>query len=337
MHRTTGSSPSFFNLRRRFLGAAALTVLGALAASSAAHAQAYPTKPIKLLVGFAPGGPTDILARVVGQAMSKTLGEQIVVENRTGAGGNIATEAAARAEPDGYTIQMTLMSSAINESLFKNFKIRFAEHFEPIGGIAQTGLVLLVHPSLGVNNVQDLIKLGKSKKPGELLYASAGAGTATHLAAELFNTTAGIKMHPVHYRGGGDTLKDLLSGEMKIMFSTLPPVLGFVKDGRLKGIATTGIKRDPALPDLPTIAESGLPGFNVPLWFGLAAPKGTPKPVLAKLNAELKKALDMPDVKQALDKQGFAPMIMDPEEFRKFYIAEAEKWAKVVNEVGLAR
>ncbi|MBM3526674.1 MAG: tripartite tricarboxylate transporter substrate binding protein [Alphaproteobacteria bacterium] len=327
----------------RLRGGAALSVAAAaiaavaVVAPSAVHAQAYPTKPIKLLVGFAPGGPTDILARVVGQAMSKTIGEQIVVENRTGAGGNIATEAAARAEPDGYTIQMTLMSSAINESLFKNFKVRFAEHFEPIGGIASTGLVLLVHPSLGVNNVQDLIKLAKSKKPGELLYASAGAGTATHLAAELFNTTAGVKLNPVHYRGGGDTLKDLLSGEMKIMFSTMPPVIGFVKEGRLKGIATTGLKRDPLLPDLPTIAESGMPGFNVPLWFGLAAPKGTPKPVLAKLNAELKKALDMPDVKQVLDKQGFAPMVMDPETFRKFYIAEAAKWAKVVEATGLAR
>jgi tripartite-type tricarboxylate transporter receptor subunit TctC len=339
MQRPTLLSQSVFTLRRALLSAAACAAVAglALAPSGDAQAQAYPTKPIKLLVGFAPGGPTDILARVVGQAMSKTIGEQIVIENRTGAGGNIATEAAARSDPDGYTIQMTLMSSAINESLFKNFKIRFAEHFEPIGGIAQTGLVLLAHPSLGVDNVQDLVKLAKSKKAGELLYATAGAGTATHLAAELFNSTAGVKMNPVHYRGGGDTLKDLLSGEMKIMFSTIPPVLGFVKEGKLKGIATTGLKREPVLPNLPTIAESGMPGFNVPLWFGLAAPKGTPKPVLAKLNAELNKALEMPDVKQALDKQGFAPMVMGPEEFRKFYLDEAAKWAKVVNEVGLAR
>jgi tripartite-type tricarboxylate transporter receptor subunit TctC len=196
--------------------------------------------------------------------------------------------------------------------------------------------VLLVHPSLDVKSVSDLIKLAKSK-PGDLLYASAGAGTATHLAAELFNATAGTKIMPVHYKGGGDTLKDLLSGEMKIMFSTIPPVLGFVKDGRLRGIATTGIKRDSALPDLPTIAESGVAGFDVPLWFGLAAPKGTPRPVIDKLTAALKKTLAMADVQQALAKQGFTPMEMGPQEFSKFYAAEAAKWAKVVATVGLSR
>jgi tripartite-type tricarboxylate transporter receptor subunit TctC len=288
------------------------------------------------VVGFAPGGPTDILGRVVGAGMSKVLGEQFYVENRTGAGGNIATEAVARAEPDGYTVQLALMSSAVNETLFKNYKFQFAQNFEPVGGIAQTGLVLLVHPSLDVKSVPDLIKLAKSK-PGDLLYATAGAGTSTHLAAELFNTTAGTKMMPVHYKGGGDTIKDLLSGEMKLMFSTIPPVLGFVRDGRLRGIATTGSKRDSALPDLPTIAEAGVAGFDVPLWFGLAAPKGTPRPVIDKLAASLKQTLAAPDVQAALAKQGFTPMPMGPEEFGKFYISEAAKWAKVVNAVGLSR
>ncbi|MPZ58901.1 MAG: tripartite tricarboxylate transporter substrate binding protein [Rhizobiales bacterium] len=309
----------------------------AASASGLAHAQdQYPVRPIKLVVGFAAGGPTDILARVVGAAMSKTMGEQVFIENRTGAGGNIATEAVSRADPDGYTIQMTLMSSAINESLFKKFKVRFADSFVPIGGIAQTGLVLLAHSSLGVNNASDLIKLAKSK-PGELLYASAGTGTATHLGAELFNSIAGTKMMPVHYKGGGETVKDLLSGEVKLMFSTIPPVLGFVKEGRLKGIATTRIKREAVLRNLPTIAESGLPGFDMPLWFGLAAPKGTPKPIVDKLVAELNKALKQPEVLQALAKQGFEPMIMGPEEFGKFYVTEAAKWAKVVKAVGLSR
>jgi tripartite-type tricarboxylate transporter receptor subunit TctC len=325
-------------LRRSFLAAIAVTAVAGVATSSGtASAQSnYPSKPIKLVVGFAPGGPTDILARVIGAGMSKVLGEQIYIENRTGSGGNIATESTSRADPDGYTLQVALMSSAINESLFKNFKIRFAEHFEPIGGIASTGLVLLVHPSLDVKSVSDLVKLAKSK-PGELLYASAGAGTATHLAAELFNSTAGVKLMPVHYKGGGETLKDLLSGEMKIMFSTIPPVLGFVKEGKLRGIATTGSKRDSALPDLPTIAESGVAGFDVPLWFGLAAPKGTPRPVIDKLSAALEKTLAMPDVQEALAKQGFTTMEMGPEEFGKFYAAEAAKWAKVVSAVGLSR
>ncbi len=220
-------------------GALSAAAAFAIAAGTAAQAQAiYPAKPVKLVVGFAPGGPTDILARVIGAGMSKELGEQFYVENRTGAGGNIATEAVARAEPDGHTMQLTLMTAAVNESLFKNFKIRFAEHFEPVGGIAQTGLLLLVHPSLEVHSVSDLITLAKSK-PGELLYATAGAGTSTHLAAELFNSITGTKLMPVHYKGGGETVKDLLSGEMKIMFSTIPPVLSV---GDLFGARPAGLR-----------------------------------------------------------------------------------------------
>jgi tripartite-type tricarboxylate transporter receptor subunit TctC len=318
--------------------ATAAAVAGlALCDAAPARAQAsYPNKPVRLIVGFAPGGPTDILARVVGNGMSKVLGEQTFVENRAGAGGNIATETAARADADGHTVLVTLMSSAVNESVFKNFKIRFADNFEPIGGIASTGLVLLVHPSLEARSVSDLIKLAKAK-PGELLYASAGAGTSTHLGAELFNSMAGTKLMPVHYKGGGETLKDLLSGEMKIMFSTIPPVLPLVKDGRLRGLATSGLKRDPALPDLPTVDEAGVKGFSMPLWFGLTVPKGTPQPARDKLVAALKQTLAMPDVKAALDKQGFAPMEMAPDEFGKFYVAEAAKWAKLDDQLGLAR
>ena len=288
------------------------------------------------MVGFAPGGPTDILARVIGKGMGDVLGEQFIIENRTGAGGNIGTEMVARAAPDGYTLLLTLLTAAVNESLFKNFKIRFTEHFELIGGIAQTGLVLIVHPSLPVKSVSDLIKYGKAK-PGELLYATAGAGTSTHLAAELFNTTAGIKMMPVHYRGGGDTIKDLLSGQITVMFSTIPPVLGFVRDGRLRGLATTGSQRDFVLPELPTIVEFGLPNFDVPLWFGLVAPKGTPQPVIQKLVPALERAMATPETRKVYDTQGFTPMPMGSEAFAKFYVSEAAKWAKVVNALGLSQ
>ncbi len=306
------------------------SALGALAQST------YPNRPIRLVVGFAPGGPTDILARVIGKGMGDSLGEQVVVENRTGAGGNIGTEMVARAAPDGHTLLLTLLTGAVNESLFKNFKIRFTEHFESIGGIAQTGLVLVVHPSLPVKSVADLIKLGKDK-PGELLYATAGAGTSTHLAAELFNMTAGIKMAPVHYRGGGDTIKDLLSGRIPIMFSTIPPVLGFVRDGQLRGLATSGTKRDFVLPELPTAVESGLPGFDVPLWFGLIAPKGTPQPAIQKLAAALEKTMATPETNKVFDAQGFTPMPMTSDVFAKFYVAEAAKWAKVVHALGLSQ
>ena len=313
------------------VGAAALSKMSPTLAQGA-----YPSKPVRLVVGFAPGGPTDILARVIGKGMGELLGEQFVIENRTGAGGNIGTEAVARAAPDGYTLQLTLLTAAVNESLFKNFKIRFAEHFDAIGGIAETGLVLIVHPSLPVKSVADLIAYAKGK-PGEVLYATAGAGTSTHLAAELFNTTAGIKMMPVHYRGGGDTIKDLISGRIPVMFSTIPPVLNFVRNGQLRGLATTGSKRDFVLPELPTIAESGLPDFDVPLWFGLVAPKGTPQPVIQKLVPALEKTLTLPDTKKVFEQQGFTPMPMGPAEFAKFYVSEAAKWAKVVHALGLSQ
>jgi len=320
---------------RALLGAAAGTLASSKMGPALAQG-AYPTKPVRLVVGFAPGGPTDILARVIGKGMGDALGEQFIVENRTGAGGNIGTEAVARSAPDGYTLLLTLLTAAVNESLFKKFRIRFTEHFESIGGIAQTGLVLIVHPSLPVKSVPDLINYAKGK-PGEVLYATAGAGTSTHLAAELFNSTAGIKLMPVHYRGGGDTIKDLLSGRIPVMFSTIPPVLAFVRDGRLRGLATTGNKRDFVLPELPTIVESGLPNFDVPLWFGLIAPKGTPQPVIEKLAPALTKAMNTPETKKAFEAQGFTPMPMGPAEFAKFYVAEAAKWAKVVNALGLSQ
>jgi len=321
---------------RAVLAAAAATLV--LSSMHTALAQGtYPTRPIKLVVGFAPGGPTDILARVIGKGMGDVLGEQVVIENRTGAGGNIGTDTVARSAPDGYTLLLTLLTGAVNESLFKNFKIRFAEHFESIGGIAQTGLVLVVHPSLPVKSVSDLIKHGKAAKPGELFYATAGAGTSTHLAAELFNSTAGIKMMPVHYRGGGDTIKDLISGRMPIMFSTIPPVLGLVRDGQLRGLATTGSKRDFVLPELPTFVESGLPDFDVPLWFGLIAPKGTPQPVIQTLAKALERTMATAETKKVFDAQGFMPMPMGPDAFAKFYVAEAARWGKVVQALGLSQ
>lgn len=334
--RQIPSAPRLLQRSSRTAAIAAFAVF-ALSTSVAVLAQTtYPSRPVKLVVGFAASGPTDILARVVGGGMSKVLGEQMIVENRVGSGGNIATEATSRAEPDGYTLLMALMSTAINESLFKDFKIKMATHYEPIGGIAQTGLVLVVHPSLDVKSVGDLIKLAQAK-PGGLLYASAGAGTATHLAAELFNATANTKMMPVHYKGGGDTIRDLLSGEVKIMFSTIPPVVSLVREGKLRGIATTGAKRDATFPDLPTVMESGVAGFDVPLWFGMAAPKGTPRPVIEKLSSALNQTLAMPDVQQALSKHGFTPMQMDAQTFGKFYADEAAKWARVVNAVGLTK
>ena len=322
---------------RRGRAAALAAVIGlAGVQSDAALAQAtYPSKPIHLLVGFSAGGPTDIVARVVGAKLADILGQQVVVENRTGAGGTLATEAAARAEPDGHTLLLTPLSNAVNETLIKNLRYRFGEHFAAVAALAETANVLIVHPTFEAKSVPEFIALAKAK-PGEILYATAGRGTATHLTSELFGMMAGVKLAPVHYRGGSDTVKDLLSGQVKVMFSSIAPVLAFVKNGQLRGLATTGPQRDPALPELPTIAEAALPGFDTRLWIGLSAPAGTPRNVVERLSAAATQALGLPETKAALAAQGFAPMIATPAQFDAFYRSEVAKWGKVIEATGIS-
>jgi tripartite-type tricarboxylate transporter receptor subunit TctC len=312
--------------------AGALSV--AIAFSTPTLAQSnFPSRPIHVLVGFAPGGPSDIIARVVGAKTGEILGTQVVIENKTGAGGAIATDAAAHAPPDGYTLVNTPLSTAVNEYLSKTIKYQFGKDIVAVGPQAETANILVVHPSLGVKSVAELVALAKSK-PGFIQYATAGRGTATHLNSELFDMTAGIKTTAVHYKGGGETVKDLLSGQVKMMFSSIAPVQEFVRNGRLIGLATTGPKRDPAFPDLPTIAET-YPGFDVRLWIGLAAPAGTPKDVIQKLDEANRKALQAPEVQKALTAQGFAPLIGSAEDFDKFYRSEREKWSKVIFATGM--
>jgi tripartite-type tricarboxylate transporter receptor subunit TctC len=319
----------------KLCAALAAGAVGIAAAPGVALAQAnYPTKPIQFVVGFAAGGPSDIISRVVGAKMGEILGQQIVVENKTGAGGTIATDFVARSEPDGYTLLNTTTANASNETLSKSLQARFGKDLIAVATLAETANVLVVHPSLGAKTMKEFIALAKSK-PGELLYATAGVGSATHLTSELFNTMAGTKIMPVHYRGGGPATKDLLSGQVKIMFSSIAPVINLVKEGKLIGLATTGSKRDPAFPDLPTVAESGLPGFETQLWIGMTARAGTPKPVVDKLADAAKKALEAPEVKASLAKLGFQPLIKSPEQFTAFYIAERDKWAKVIKDTGM--
>jgi tripartite-type tricarboxylate transporter receptor subunit TctC len=307
----------------------------AFAAGSAALAQSsYPNRPVRIVVGFAPGGPSDIISRTVGAKMGELMGAQFVVENKTGAAGVLATQEVARAAPDGYTLLNTPLATVSNEFLSKTIKYEYGKDFIAVGPQAETANILVVHPSLGVHSVTELIKLAK-EEPGKLQYATAGRGSATHLASELFNMIVGIKTVPVHYRGGGDTVKDLLSGQVKMMFSTIPPVQEFVKDGRLIGLATTGPRRDPAFPALSTIAELGYPDYDVRLWIGMTAPAGTPKDIIAKLSDANRRALESPDIQKALAGQGFAPMIGSAEDFDAFYRAERAKWGKVIIAAGL--
>jgi tripartite-type tricarboxylate transporter receptor subunit TctC len=309
----------------------ALLLLGLPAGS---HAQSsFSTHPIRLIVGFAAGGPTDIVARVVGAKLAESLGQQVVVENRTGASGNLASELVARAGPDSLTFLLTPLAFAANESLFPNRRFEYAKDFAAVAPLAETSNVLLVHPSLDVKTVQDLIAFGKTS-PGGILYASAGKGTATHLAGELFGMMAGVKMVAVHYRGGGELVKDLLSGEVKVTFSTIPPVLDFIQRGSLRGIATTGAKRDRTLPDLPTIAEAALPGYDVRLWLGLLAPAGMPRDLVNRISSTCAEVLRSEDVKSALAVQGFTPLIGTPEQFDMFVRDEIVKWGKVIKVIG---
>ena len=310
-------------------------VVMAVAVSAPAVAQSsFPNKPIRFVIGFAAGGPTDIMARIVGAKTGELLGQQVIIENKTGAGGLIATEMVARSEPDGYTLLCTATSAAVNETLSKTIRIELGRDLVAVAPQAETANILVVHPSLGVNDLAGFTALARSK-PGEIFYATAGRGSATHLTAELFNMAAGSKLMPVHYRGGGDTVKDLMSGQVKVMFSTIAPVQQLVRDGRLIGLATTGPKRDPAFPELPTIAEAQFPGFDVRLWIGLTAPAGTPRDVIKKLEAATMQALKTPEVQKALTAQGFSPMIGTAEEFDAYYRAERAKYAKVIQASGM--
>jgi tripartite-type tricarboxylate transporter receptor subunit TctC len=326
------------HVRRAACRAALVGVLVAIAGVTSHPAQAqatYPTKPIRIVVGFAAGGPADIIARLVGAKLGDILGQQVYIENRTGAGGVIGTETVARAENDGYTLLMTPLANAVNETLAKNLRHKFGEHLVAVASVAETANVLVVHPSLGVKSVSELIALAKAK-PGDILYASAGRGTATHLTSELFNMMAGTKLAPVHYRGGGETIKDLVSGQVKVMFSSIAPVLGYVRNGTLLGLATTGPKRDAALPELPTVAESGLAGFDTRLWLGILAPAGTPRPIIDRLSGATAQALEVPDLKAALAAQGFSPLVGSAEQFDAFYRSEVAKWRQVIEAVGIA-
>jgi len=314
------------------IGRAAFGALGA-ALAAGALAQGYPAKPVKVVVPYPPGGPTDIVARVVSQKLSEQTGQQFVVENRAGAGGNIGAEAVARAGADGYTLLVATTAHAINPSLFKQLGYDLQKDFAPVSQLTGGPLVIVANPSLPAKNVKELIALAKSK-PGRLNYASSGNGQSTHLSAELFSSMAGIKMNHVPYKGSAPALTDVIGGQADLMFDTMLSAMPQVKTGKLRALAVTSAARSPAAPELPTVAESGLPGYEAIAWNGLLAPAGTPKDVVAKLNAEVKKALEVPEVKERFAAQGFGAAWSPPEQYAAFIQSELAKWAKVVKASG---
>ena len=313
--------------RSLFSAASAMFILGLL--TQAAFSQNnFPTRPIKIVVGFPPGGAADITARVVGAKMSEYLGQQIVIENRSGAAGSIAAGAVARSDADGYTLLLAVIANAANESLDKTLQYRYGEHFTAVAPLTETANVLVVHPSLNVRSVSELITLAKSR-PDEILYGAGGRGSSAHLAAELFNGLAGTRLKPVQYKGAPDITRDLLTGEVKITFSPIAPLLEFIKTGQVQALATTGPKRDPSLPDIPTISEAGLTGYDMRLWSGLLAPAGTPIQIIERLSNAASHSMAANDLKAVFAAQGLAPLTGSSADFDKFYRSEIEKWRKV--------
>ncbi|MEO8741181.1 MAG: tripartite tricarboxylate transporter substrate binding protein [Casimicrobiaceae bacterium] len=302
--------------------------------AAGAFAQAYPTHSIRLVVPFPAGGTTDILARAVAQKLSESLGQTVIVDNRPGAGGNIGSDIVAKSAPDGYTLLMgTVGTHAINPGLYTKMPYDHVKDFAPVVLVAGVPNVLVANPAFPVNSVAELIALAKSK-PGTINFASSGNGTSIHLSGELFKTMAGVDMTHVPYKGSSPALADLMGGQVQIMFDNLPSALPQIKGGKLRAIAVTSLKRAPALPDVPTISESGLPGFEASSWFGVLAPAGTPAPIVAKINADVNKWLQSPEARDQLLAQGANAAGGTPEQFAQHIRAETEKWAKVVKASG---
>ncbi len=295
----------------------------------AAAAQSYPQRPITLVVPYPAGGGNDVLARLVADKMSHALGQQIVVENRGGAGGTIATRQVAKSAPDGYTLLIATSSLAINPSLYPNVGYDPRKDFAPIGLLASSSNVVLVHPSVPASSVTELIALAK-QNPGKLNFASTGSGSSVHLAAELFAIMAGIKLTHVPYRGSGPALNDLVGGHVTMMFATMPPAIGLARDGKVRALAVTGAKRSSVLPDVPTVAEAGLPGYEAVLHYGLVAPAGTPRPIIDKLNGALRAALGDEGLRQRLATEGAEPLPSTPEDYAADIDHEEIKWSKIV-------
>ena len=305
-------------------------------AAIAARADDYPTRPVRVIVGFGPGSGADITARVVGARMSEILGQQIVVENKTGAGSSIAADYVAHASKDGYTLLMATISQPINAAVTPKLNFDFVKDFAPIALVSTIPNLLVVNPTLGVKNVQELIALAKAK-PDSLSFGSSGVATGTHLAAELFKVLAGVKMVHVPYGGSAQALTDLLAGRIQLLFTPASTVIQHVRDGKLVALAATEKKRAAIAPDVPTMAEAGLPGFDTGLWFGLLAPAGTPKPAVDRIAAAVNEALKAESVEKALRPQGIDLLGGTPDQFARYIASEMERWDKVAVAAGLKK
>ncbi len=318
--------------KNKYLRFAAIVVLTAL--SAGAQAQAYPSKTVRIIVGFPPGGATDIATRAVAQKLTESFGQQVIVENRPGAASNIGAEFVARSAPDGYTIFMGSVSLSINPSLYTKLAYDPLRDFAGVAHVVSTPFILATHPSMPVKNVKEFIAFAKAR-PGEVNFATAGAGSGAHLFMELFNSLAGIKMTSVHYKGQAPATVDVLAGQVPVQFDNILTLYPLAKLGKLRAHAVSTTKRSPLAPELPTMIEAGVPGYDADAWFGLFVPAGTSKDIILKLNAEVMKGLQAPDMRERLRSFGATAGSGTPEHFNALFRSELAKWAKVVKSAGV--
>lgn len=305
----------------------------AAAAPSPAVAQDYPSKPVKIIVPFGAGGPADVYARVLAQHLGESMKQSFVVENRPGAGAVIGTEAVVKSDPDGYTLLMMSNTHTTNESLLKNKPYELMRDLVAVSPVNYSDLLMVIHPSVPAKDLKEFIALAK-KDPGKLNYASSGPGTPYHMAGELFKAMSGTNIQHVPHKASGDARNSVLGGHVHMMFDAITTMTENAKAGQVKIMGTTGTKRSALLPDVPTVAEAGVPGYEATIWLGIMAPAKTPKPVVDKLNAEIRKAMAKPEVRSAWAKQGAVPMEMNPAEFEAYIKKDIEKWANVVKVSG---
>jgi tripartite-type tricarboxylate transporter receptor subunit TctC len=317
----------------RLFAACALAAPLLALSPSALSQDAYPSRPVKIIVPFAAGGPADVYARFLGQRLSESMGQPFVIENRPGAGSVIGTEAVAKSPADGYTLLMMSNTHTTNESLIRKKPYQLMRDFVPVAPVNYSDLVMVIHPSVPVNNLREFIDLARAQ-PKRLNYASSGPGTPYHMAGELFNAMAGTQIVHVPYKGSSGARNDILGGQVHMMFDAIPTMAQNVRAGKVKALGTTGTKRSPVLPEAPTVAEAGVPGYEATIWLGLMAPAGTPRAVIERLNAEVSKIVTSPAVKEQWAKQGAEPMVMTPSQFDAYLREDIRKWAEVVRVSG---
>src|SRR5918992_510332 len=306
-----------------------LLALLILSSGSAAWSQSYPSKPVKIIVPFGVGGSADVYARYLGAKLQDSVGQSFVVENRPGGGSIVGSDVVAKSDPDGYTLLMMSNTHTVNETLIPKKPFDLMRDFAPITGVSYSDLIMVVHPSVQAGTLKEFIALAKSK-PGALNYASSGNGTPYHMAGELFKAMAGVDLVHIPHKGSDQARVAVLGGQVQMMFDAVPTMASQARAGKVKALATSGTKRSSVTPDLPTLAEAGVPGYEAGLWLGLMAPAGTPRPILEKLNSEINKVINSPEVKEAWAKQGTTTMGMSIDQFDKFLRDEIVKWAKVV-------